>query len=254
MQQVPASPATAPAASSAPAREIYRPEFSGTGAEYFRVWVVNVALTVVTLGVYSAWAKVRNRQYFYGNTRLAGGSFEYTANPVNILKGRLLVLFSIAAYQLALSFQPTLAFALAIAFIPLFPWVVITAVSFNLRYSAYRGLRFHFDGSYGEAFRVYMLWTGAAIASFGLAYPYVAWRRKKFLVERARYGSSAFSFDGKPGWFYVVYIIAAIGSAGLFMGMAVLMTGALALGAMLGSGAAWPSASACSCMPPSPFI
>src|SRR3954471_6399831 len=45
--------------------------FSGKGGEYFKIWIVNILLSIVTLGIYSAWAKVRNKQYFYGNTQLA---------------------------------------------------------------------------------------------------------------------------------------------------------------------------------------
>lgn len=216
-------------------RENFAPEFSGTGAEYFRVWIVNIALTIVTIGIYSAWAKVRNKQYFYGHTRLAGSSFEYTANPLNILKGRLLVFGALIAYQLAWTFhQPVFAVVIAVLLVPVLPWVVIKAVSFNLRYSAYRGLRLHFDGQYAEAFRVYLLWTLAVIASFGLLYPYVAWRRKTFLVERARYGRSSFGFTGEVGWFYVVYIIAGIAYVGMILGIIVLMTGAITVGAALG--------------------
>ena len=40
-------------------------EFRGDGAEYFKIWIVNILLTIVTLGIYSAWAKVRNNRYFY---------------------------------------------------------------------------------------------------------------------------------------------------------------------------------------------
>jgi uncharacterized membrane protein YjgN (DUF898 family) len=65
--------------------------FSGSGSEYFRIWIVNVVLSIVTLGIYSAWAKVRRKQYFYGSTRIQGASFEYLADPVKILKGRLIV-------------------------------------------------------------------------------------------------------------------------------------------------------------------
>ena len=46
--------------------------FSGKGSEYFSIWIVNIALTIVTLGIYSAWAKVRKMQYLYRNTALAG--------------------------------------------------------------------------------------------------------------------------------------------------------------------------------------
>lgn len=34
-------------------------EFRGRGGEYFRIWIVNLALSLLTLGIYSAWAKVR---------------------------------------------------------------------------------------------------------------------------------------------------------------------------------------------------
>ncbi len=47
-------------------------EFTGRGGEYFRIWIVNILLILLTLGIYSAWATVRKRLYFYGNIRLAG--------------------------------------------------------------------------------------------------------------------------------------------------------------------------------------
>ena len=55
--------------------------FTGSGGEYFRIWLVNVLLSIVTLYVYSAWAKVRTNRYFHGNTVLDGSSFEYHARP-----------------------------------------------------------------------------------------------------------------------------------------------------------------------------
>jgi len=57
----------------------YPVEFTASAGEYFRIWIVNLALTIVTLGIYSAWAKVRKRRYFYGHTRIAGEAFEYTS-------------------------------------------------------------------------------------------------------------------------------------------------------------------------------
>ncbi len=57
----------APAPNKVPAPEtlrILRFEFTGEGSEYFRIWIVNVFLSVITLGIYSAWAKVRRMRYF----------------------------------------------------------------------------------------------------------------------------------------------------------------------------------------------
>ena len=200
--------------------------FYGSAAEYFRVWIVNIALSVLTLGIYSAWAKVRNKQYFYGNSVLAGSSFEYTANPVNILKGRAIVFFVLVAYQVASTVQPMAALAIALLVVPLLPWVIINAVRFNHRHSAYRNLSFHFDARYWEGFRVYILLTLAIFLSFGLAYPFVAWRRKQFLVTRSRFGNGEFSYGAEVGYFYLVYIIAGVIYAGVVIGAMVLVSGA----------------------------
>ncbi|MEN8247124.1 MAG: DUF898 family protein, partial [Thermodesulfobacteriota bacterium] len=74
-------------------------EFTGSGREYFKIWIVNILLSIITLGIYSAWAKVRRKQYLYGNTRLKGAAFEYLADPVKILKGRLFIIgFFVLSY------------------------------------------------------------------------------------------------------------------------------------------------------------
>src|SRR5262245_54813734 len=80
-----ASPAT-----ETPGARLERFSFTGSGGEYFRIWIVNMLLSILTLGIYSAWAKVRRLRYFYGNTHLAGSAFEYHGRPIAILKGRLL--------------------------------------------------------------------------------------------------------------------------------------------------------------------
>ena len=55
--------------------------FSGTGKEYFRIWIVNLCLTIATAGIYSAWAKVRRLQYFHRSTALAGAVFDFHGDP-----------------------------------------------------------------------------------------------------------------------------------------------------------------------------
>jgi len=76
-------------------------EFTGDGWEYFKIWIVNLLLTILTLGIYSAWAKVRRLHYFYRNTLLAGASFEYHGTPIAILKGRLIAFALFLVYTLA---------------------------------------------------------------------------------------------------------------------------------------------------------
>ena len=68
----------------------HRFEFSGTGSEYFRIWIVNIMLTILTLGIYSAWAKVRSQRWLHGHTSLADSAFRYHARPLQILIGRVI--------------------------------------------------------------------------------------------------------------------------------------------------------------------
>ena len=65
-------------------------DFRGDGFEYFKIWIVNILLTIVTLGIYSAWATVRNHRYFYSNLYLDGNNFSYLAEPMQILRAESL--------------------------------------------------------------------------------------------------------------------------------------------------------------------
>ena len=65
-------------------------EFKGKALEYFGIWLANILLTVVTIGIFSAWAKVRRLKYFYNNTNILENSFAYHATGWQIFKGRLI--------------------------------------------------------------------------------------------------------------------------------------------------------------------
>lgn len=36
--------------------------FAGSGSEYFKIWITNLLRSILTLGIYSAWAKVRRNR------------------------------------------------------------------------------------------------------------------------------------------------------------------------------------------------
>ena len=75
-------------------------QFNGQAGEYFKIWIVNILLTILTLGIYSAWAKVRRKRYFYGNTLLQDTAFEYLAQPIQILKGRRITSYNVCYTKL----------------------------------------------------------------------------------------------------------------------------------------------------------
>jgi uncharacterized membrane protein YjgN (DUF898 family) len=72
-------------------------EFKGNAKEYFGIWIVNVLLSIITLGIYGAWAKVRDKKYFYGSTYIDAQNFSYHARGLQIFIGRLIVFGALIA-------------------------------------------------------------------------------------------------------------------------------------------------------------
>ena len=98
--------------------------FHGRTGEYFRIWVVNLFLTLATLGVFSAWAKVRKKRYFYSHTTLDGTPFQYLGQPIPILKGRIIAAALFLLYYFTSHFFTALLPYVLVAGALLAPWVV----------------------------------------------------------------------------------------------------------------------------------
>lgn len=130
--------------------------FTGSGTEYFRIWAVNLTLTICTLGLYGAWAKVRRLQYFYQHTLLDGSAFDYTANPVSILFGRVLALSLLLLYYVAFEHSAHAGLAVTLALAAVLPYLLWQSNRFKARNTRFRGLEFGFDGRLRDAYRVYV--------------------------------------------------------------------------------------------------
>ncbi|CTR96479.1 inner membrane protein [Escherichia coli] len=57
--------------------------FHGTGERYFLICVVNVLLTIITLGIYLPWALMKCKRYLYANMEVNGQRF--SGNDSNLL-------------------------------------------------------------------------------------------------------------------------------------------------------------------------
>ena len=193
-------------------------EFRGDGAEFFKIWIVNLLLTILTLGIYSAWAKVRSNRYFYSNVYLEGESFRYLAEPMQILLGRLIAVAFFAVYILAAQLSPLVGGVLIILLTIATPFLVIRSLAFNLRMTAYRNIQFRFDASYGEAAMALLVWPVLGVLSLGLLYPYAMLKSQQFLVRNAAYGTTPFGYEATT-WAYgriFLYFLGILVVVGLF--------------------------------------
>jgi uncharacterized membrane protein YjgN (DUF898 family) len=199
--------------------------FKGDGKEFFRIWIVNIALTILTLGIYSAWAKVRTNRYFYANTYLNGSNFEYNASPQRILAGRVIV---VGLYGLFLLFSQYLgmydvAFGIFIVAILAMPWLIRQAVSFKLRNTSYRNVPFRYVGK-TRSFYYFFIVNGLlpliviffilffipipliAMILLFLFWGYVYVKFKELIIPNSYYGDGKFRFLGTKEEVYGIYL------------------------------------------------
>lgn len=142
--------------------------FTGSGGEYFRVWIVNVLLSILTLGLYTPWARRRTAQYFYGHTLVAGSPLEFTAQQRRMVVGFVVLLLLTVAYQLAVNTgQDTAVGLFILGGAALSPLIWGSAMRFRLANTRWRGLRLQFVASWREVytaswpvFALALVWLG----------------------------------------------------------------------------------------------
>lgn len=219
-----------------------RLEFRGSAREYFRIWIVNLCLTLLTFGIFSAWAKVRKKRYLYSHTTLGGTPFQYLGQPIPILKGRVVAAIAFLVYYASSHFIVSLLPYIFAAGLIVAPWVLVRSAAFNARYSAFRNMTFHFDGGYLDVLKVFWGWgiilaaiigmmfilpekralLGIPLAVFGLSYPWWIRRLKKFIIERTSYGGKKGTFSATSGQFFKIYFIAGLITIAVFIPSGVL--------------------------------
>ncbi|AIW17749.1 DUF898 domain-containing protein [Vibrio coralliilyticus] len=210
-------------------------EFKGKGGEFFGIWIVNVLLTIITFGIYSAWAKVRTKRYFYGNTYVDNDNFEYHAEPMQILKGRLVAVAVLVIWAVANAFFPAASAALLLVFYIALPWLLWSNARFDAAMTSYRNVHFSFDSSLKDAYVALMgrglgallamaIYIGVVVAVssvsavaatvLGIAslvfmavlYAWVVAGAHKYFSNGYRYGDWKFSAELETGFFFKTYL------------------------------------------------
>ena len=207
-------------------------EFRGKAGEWFGIWIVNLLLSIITIGIYSAWAKVRRKKYFYNNTYVDGRNFDYHATGGQILIGRLIFVGGYIAFSLIVSLVPIVGVILLLGLLVLIPWLIVKSMQFNARVSSFSNVRFNFVGKTGRAFVVFVLMPivayilvaalvggggfmafqsgnmalGGVLALIGLgvmfmAFPIIDRAVKTYVINNYRLGNAEFSFESGLGPF-----------------------------------------------------
>ena len=131
-------------------------EFTGSGSEYFRIWIVNMLLLLVTLGLYWPWAKVRRLRYFWGNTLVDGDPLGFHGEAKQMFKGWVLVGVLFGLYNWASNFSAIAGLVAFVALAALWPALWRSSMAFRMGNTSWRGLRFRFVGSLKDAYLAHL--------------------------------------------------------------------------------------------------
>ncbi len=206
-------------------------EFRGNASEYFGIWIVNLLLSIITIGIYTAWAKVRRLRYFYGNTLLDGHNFEYHGRPIQILIGRIIIIGILLVINVLTNINPLFAL-LILPYLVALPWLINKAIGFNARMTSYRNVRFSFRGSYWGAFGVFVAMPFAAALTAGVLGPVSSQLSSNYIGNNLKYGTAHFRTDAPLGALYgnwgmtilfSLLVMAIAGGAGF--GIGTIMSG-----------------------------
>jgi uncharacterized membrane protein YjgN (DUF898 family) len=153
----------------------YDLSFTGTGTEYFKIWIVNLLLILITAGIYYPWAKVRKAKYLHRNMMLDGSAFDYHAEGGVVFKGTIIAGFLYGAYHLVERSGSGLGFGLFVAAMcVLLPWLLWKSLRFKLSVTSYRALPFSFKGGLKESYLIFVpiiLYNAAIVGAFFMFRP-----------------------------------------------------------------------------------
>lgn len=198
-------PTLTPAAATSGSR---RARFMGSGATLFGIHVVNVLLTLVTLGVYFFWAKVRVRAYLLSETEFEGDRFAYHGTGREMVFGFLkaLVFFFIpitllntlpevlGAPDSVRAATRLVAYFIASMFVPI---AMIGARRYRLSRTSWRNIRFSLRARTWDFVRLWSWCTFLIALTLGFFYPAYVVRRQDFMTRHMWLGSQRFGFDGR---------------------------------------------------------
>ncbi len=229
-------------------------DFKGSGSEYFKIWIVNILLTIVTFGLYYPWAKVRNNRYFYANSTLDENFFEYHATGKQLFVGYFISIILFATYVILNKIIPQASLFLILGLFIIIPWIIWRSMRFNMNVTSFSNVKFNFDGKLSQSYVIFLAYPIALFISIAIligilssihnvvvtivgifliialgvfAFAYFNNKQTSYLINSSSFGQSRFKTNLQTNAFvkillktyslgFLITIIGMVAFAGLF--------------------------------------
>ncbi|HNQ91337.1 MAG TPA: DUF898 family protein [Alphaproteobacteria bacterium] len=201
-----------------------RMTYRGRIGELMGIHIINLLLSIITLGIYSFWGKTRIRRYMTSHIVLSKDRFEYTGTGKELLLGWLKALLIFLPVIFALQIP-----GLNLIALPIFFGIISVAVYLAMRYrlsrTRWRGIRFSLAGSAKSYLWLAIKRTLINVFTLGFKIPKSDIMKWSYIANNMRYGDINFKFDGTHKGLLKTHIITIlIGIALIVVGNSIAMS------------------------------
>jgi len=200
--------------------------YVGEGGKFFVLNLVNILLTLVTLGIYAFWAKAKVFKFHWNNTLFMDEPLDYHATGkelfIGFLKGMLIVLpIGAGIWAIATAVElPDLMALFAYAFIIcILPFLAYAKWKFLLARTSWRNVRMSFTGRLGECYALHLKGLFLTGLTLGIYYPWFRAELDRYLIGNTYYGTEGFQYHGRGDELmpkYLVGILLSVLTCGIY--------------------------------------
>lgn len=186
-------------------------DFWGEGSKLFGIFIVNMLLTLVTLGLYYPWARAATLKYLYQETEFEGSRFTFHGTgkemfigfikAIGIFGGLYLVLMiSIWIENPLFTIMGFLIFFTGMSLLT--PIAIHGALRYRMSRTSWRGIHFGYRGKLSELIRICVIGFLLTLVTLGIYSFWFQMKLRRYIMENIRFGNVQFSFQGNGGdWF-----------------------------------------------------
>lgn len=202
--------------------------FKGDGGKLLGIFIVNMLLIVVTLGLYYPWAKAKVNRYFHSETELEGEPFVFHGTGKEMFIGfiksiAVIVLLYGTIFLLVMTFGFWGAALGGVLMIAFFIFAIPYAIHGSMRYqtsrTSWNQVHWGYRGKLSVFTRKFLVGYILTVLSLGIYGAWYAQSLRRYLISNVRFGNIEFNYKG-DGLTYLLMnlkgILLTICTAGIY--------------------------------------
>ena len=198
--------------------------FDGTATEYFEIWVVNLLLTICSLGFLRPWANARKHKYFYTKTSVGKHQLGYWVAPKQSIVTAVSIPILMIATTAAMLLQPMLLLAIAAIALLTYPLHRHLSLMQHAAATSYRGRRFAYTGTVKDSYLRLVAWPVLTVALAFLPLGHSLRSSWEYRYENLSYGDERFASKLPIMRLWSLFVVTAL-TAVVAVGLVVVGTG-----------------------------